>query len=257
MFIEERHQEILNLIKTNGRISIGEIQEKFNVSVDSARRDLRILEEKNLLKRTHGGAIPLNQVGFQVPKKCSLREITNIDENYWSIAKKAVTFIKPNDVVYITSGSVGYFMVKNIPTHFEFTLVTNSIIIADELKTYDNIEIYLVGGKMRQKGTCVDSFATAFVKNLHFDISFLTGAGFSFDFGLSNGTDETATFQRAIIANSRQNIALFPSNKLGFNSFIKVTDANQFDVLITDWDAVEDELLKFENTQIEVIVAEK
>ena len=45
MFIEERHQEILNIISENGRISIGEIQDKFDVSVDSARRDLRILEE--------------------------------------------------------------------------------------------------------------------------------------------------------------------------------------------------------------------
>ncbi len=43
MFIEERHQEILNIIKTNGRISIGEIQEIFEVSAESARRDLRIL----------------------------------------------------------------------------------------------------------------------------------------------------------------------------------------------------------------------
>ena len=63
MFIEERHQAILDLISENGRISIGEIVEKFEVSIDSARRDLRLLEEKGLLKRTHGGAIPLRQIG--------------------------------------------------------------------------------------------------------------------------------------------------------------------------------------------------
>lgn len=63
MFLEERHQAILDIIKNEGRISIGAIQERFNVSVDTARRDLRILEKNGLLKRTRGGAIPLPQIG--------------------------------------------------------------------------------------------------------------------------------------------------------------------------------------------------
>ena len=67
MFMEERQQAILNIIKNEGRISIGTIQERFNVSVDTARRDLRILEEKKLLKRTRGGAISLPQIGQSSP----------------------------------------------------------------------------------------------------------------------------------------------------------------------------------------------
>jgi len=61
MFIEERHRAILDHIQQHGRISIGDIQELYGVSNDSARRDLRILEEKGLLKRTHGGAIPIQR----------------------------------------------------------------------------------------------------------------------------------------------------------------------------------------------------
>jgi Transcriptional regulators of sugar metabolism len=76
MFIEERHQEILKIVKEVGRISIGEIQEKFDVSVDSARRDLRILEERGLLKRTHGGAIPILQVGSMPPR---YRDMKNME----------------------------------------------------------------------------------------------------------------------------------------------------------------------------------
>ena len=54
MYIEERHQAILEWLKQNGSISTLDIQEKFAVSYESAKRDLRILEEKGLLKRTHG-----------------------------------------------------------------------------------------------------------------------------------------------------------------------------------------------------------
>lgn len=258
MFIEERHQEILKIVNEKGRISIGEIQELFNISVESARRDLRILEEKSLVKRTYGGAIPLAQVGLMPPR---VRDMKNMQvyDNYDAIAKKGAEFVKENDIVYLTSGSVGFIMLKYLPRDIKYTLIVNSVALADELKYWDNITVYVVGGKMRQHGTAslVDSFATAFVKNMHFDISLMTAGGIDATFGISNGTDETATFQRAVIENTRKNILLMPNQKIGFKAFIKVCDVNKFDTLITDWDALEDELIKIEEVGIEVIVVEK
>lgn len=258
MFMEERHLAILDMIKENGRISIGEIQEKFDVSVESARRDLRILEEKGLLKRTHGGAIPILSVGFTPPRKRNLDHM-NVFENYDAIAKKAATLIKPNDVVYLTGGSFGFIMLNYLPKEFNFTLVLNSVTLASKLTDRDNLSVYITGGKMRMhdSASVVDSMATAFVKNLHFDLSYITGAGLTADFGFSNGTDETATFQRAVIENSRKNVLLMPNQKVGVNAFVKVCDIDCFDVLITDWDSVEDELMKIEEAGVQVIVVEK
>lgn len=258
MFIEERHQEILKIIQGNGRISIGDIQEKFNVSVDSARRDLRLLEEQGLLKRTHGGAIPIQQVGLCPPRHRDPKNM-EIFENYAAIAKKSAEFVHDNDIVYLTSGSLGFIMLKYLPKDISYTLVVNSVTLADELKFWDNITVYIVGGKMRMHGTTslVDSFATAFVRNMHFDVCLMTGGGYEAEFGFSNGTDETATFQRTVIENSRKKILMMPNQKIGFKAFIKVCDANKFDTLITDWDAVEDELNKFEEAGVQVIIADK
>lgn len=256
MFIEERHQAILKLLKENGRISIGEIQEKFNISVDSARRDLRILEEKGLLKRTRGGAIPLMQVGSIPPRN---REIKEVYENYDAIAKKGAEFVKENDIVYLTSGSIGFLMLKYLPKDINYTLVVNSVALANELKLWDNVNVYIAGGKMHQHSTAsiVDSLATSFVKNMHFDLSLMTAGGVDAEFGVSNGTDETATFQRAVIENTRKNILLMPNQKIGFKAFIKVCDVNKFNTLITDWDALEEELVKIREAGVEVIVVEK
>ena len=258
MFIEERHQAILSIIEEKQRISIGEIQEKFDVSVDSARRDLRILEEKGLIKRTHGGAIPVRQIRGIIPRH---RDMKNMEvwDNYAAIAKKSAEFIKENDIVYITSGTIGFIMLKYLPRDINYTLVVNSVTLADELKYWDNIIVYIVGGKMRMHGTTslVDSFATAFAKNMHYDICFMTGGGYDSVFGFSNETDETATFQRTIIENSRKKILMMPNTKIGFKSFLKVCDTDKFDTLITDWDAVEDELAKIEQLGVEVIVVEK
>lgn len=258
MFIEERHREILDLLRQNGRVSVAELQEKFNVSDDSARRDLRILEEKGLLKRTHGGAVPLLQVGVKPPR---VRDMKNMEvfENYDAIAKRGASYIRENDVVYLTSGSVGFLMLKYLPADFPFKLVVNSVALADELKYRDNLEVYIVGGKMRMHGTAslVDSFAASFVRNMHFDLNLMTGAGIDAEFGFSNGTAETAAFQRAVITNSRRNVLLMPNQKVGFQAFLKVCDAGCFDTLVTDWDAVEDELAKIEELGVEVTVVEK
>ncbi len=257
MFIEERHQAILGIIKENGRISIGEIQEKFDVSVDSARRDLRLLEERGLLKRTHGGAIPILSVDFRPPRHRDFDSM-KVEKNYEVIAKKAATLIKEGEVVYLTSGSFGFILSNFLPKDIPYTLVLNSATLADKFKYWDNLTVYITGGKMRMHGgtSLVDSMATAFVKNLHFDLCFLTGAGLTAEFGLSNNTDETASFQRAVLENTRQRVLLMPCQKIGVNAFIKVAEIQRFDKLITDWEAVEDELVKIEECGVEVLIAE-
>ena len=115
MFIEERHQKILDILETKGSINVAEIQRKFMVGYDTAKRDLRILEEKGLLKRTHGGAIPVHQVGAGKPSGVTCKDIAEIKPNYLAIAKKAVSMINDRDVVFITSASVGYLMTQCIP----------------------------------------------------------------------------------------------------------------------------------------------
>ena len=258
MFMEERHQAILNHVKAAGRISIGEIQETFGVSPDSARRDLRVLEERGLLKRTHGGAIPLRKVDDRPPR---VRELTpeNIQENYLRIAKAGAALVEPGDCVYLNNGSVGYLALRFLPRDFEYTLVVNSPALANELKLWDNVAVYVTGGlmRMRSNASLVDGFAAAFIRNMQLDLCLMTGAGIDADFGFSNGSEETAVFQRAVLEHSRRKALLMAGPKVGFRAFIKVCDAKCYDTLITDWIAPEDELAKLEELGLEVKVVEE
>lgn len=256
MFIEERHQEIAETIKSRGNITVSEITEKYGISDESARRDLRLLEQKGLCKRTHGGAILFRQVGIRAPAKREFDSMP-IFETYKQIAGAAVGKIHENDIVYLTSGSFGHIMVSLLPRDMHYTVVVNSVDIGKELRDFDNVDVYITGGKMRQSGSLVDSLANEFVSRLHFDICFLTGSGLTADFGLSNGTDETATFQRTIIKNSRKKFLLIPSSKIGSDAFVKVCDIEAFDTIVTDWECVEDQILAIEKKGVEVILAEK
>ena len=110
---------------------------------------------------------------------------------------------------------------------------------------------------MRQSGSLVDSLATEFIKRMHFDLCFITGSGLTLESGLTNGTDETASFQRAVIANSRKCCLLLSSHKIGIDSFIKVCDVNIFDYIITDWNCSEEHLSAFESEGIYLTVVEE
>ena len=256
MFIEERHNEISEIIRANGKIKISEITEKYGISDESARRDLRLLEQKGICKRTHGGAILAGQVSVRPPKNRNFDDMPVFD-NYREISRVAANMIRENDTVYLTGGSFGYIMISFLPRDIHYTLIVNSVDIAKALREFDNVDVYIAGGKMRQSGSLVDSFASNFVSHLHFDLCFITGAGVTADFGLSNGTDETATFQRAVIKNSRKKCLLMPSAKVGVDSFVKVCEVDVFDSIITDWDCVEDQIVAIEEKGVEVIVVEE
>ena len=256
MFMEERQQEIAEMIKQNGKITIPEITEKYEISDESARRDLRILEQKGLCKRTHGGAIRLSQVNVRPPQNRSFTDFPIFD-TYREIAREAAKRIEENDMIYLTSGSLGHIMCMFLPKDIRYTLVVNSVDLGKELRAFDNIDVYVVGGKMRQSGAMVDSLARNFVSRMHFDRCFLTGAGLTASFGLSNGTDETASYQRTILANTRHKHLLIPGTKVGVDSFIKVCEAKDFDEVITDWDCMEEQILQMEEDDIQVTVVQQ
>lgn len=258
MYMEERQQEILKKIVETGRITIAEITEQYGISSESARRDLRLLDEKGLCKRTHGGAIKLGMVDDRPPRNRDMRNMERIP-NYDEIAKIAASMVKEGETIYITSGSLGFLMINYLPRDIRYTIVINSPVMADMVKFWDNIEVYVVGGKMRMHGTgsIVDAMARNFVSQLNFDKAFITGAGVDAKFGFSNATAETADFQRTVVEHSRKNILMMPSNKVGCKAFMKVCDANKFDLLISDWDCLEEELTQLEDIGVEIILAKE
>lgn len=256
MFAETRREDIAEIIRSKGRITVAEITEKYAISDESARRDLRLLEQKGLCKRTHGGAILPRQVNVR-PAVDRKFEQMPVFENYKQIARRAASMIQENDVVYLTGGTFGYIMSLLLPRDIHYTVVVNSVDIGKELRDFENIDVYVAGGKMRRSGSLTDSFANEFISRMHFDLCFITGAGLTADFGLSNGTDETAAFQRTVMSNSRKKCLLIPGAKIGADAFIKVCDASEFDTVITDWECVEEQIAALEEKGVAVIVVEE
>lgn len=252
MFIEERHEEIIRIIQREGSITNVRIQQEFGVGYDSAKRDLRLLEEQGKLKRTHGGAIAVRQVAVGKPEKYMNRDIQVIKKNYVQIAKYAVSLIEDNDTVYISAASVGYFMVQHIPEKIKIRAVVNSIEIAELLRPLDNVRVIMLGGEMDSKGMCRDSFTVEMLKRLRFDKAFITAAAISPDFGISIQNTINLDFLNTIIKQAKQVIGLFPVEKIGFESVVSICPADKLDLLVTDWKVTEEWKQKFEEMGVDV-----
>lgn len=230
MLQQERHNKILDLLCQQGRVYATELSQAFTVSEDTIRRDLKQLDENLLLRRVHGGALPL------LLKSEAYRERQDeIDPLKKRIALASIKFIKVNQTILIDSGSTCLQLAINLPTHFKFTVVTPSPLVASKLMYHDNIELILLGGKISKTAVmALGATTNAMLRKIHFDSCFLGVCALHPNKGLSiNQLDEAETLS-TIIEQSEQVIVLGSSLKLGKMGTYKVCDCNKLNLLVTD-----------------------
>lgn len=208
------------------------------------KADLRILENKGLLQRTHGGAIAVNPKEIYPTPTYNPIDIKEIQTDYLVVAKKAIEYVQNKDVIYITTSLVGYYMAENLPEDVTITVLTNSVTIAEVLRKKMNISVILLGGVMSHRGHCHDFYTIQMIKNIRMDKAFLSHTALSLDFGASIHDSAGVEFGKAVMKNSRMNIGLYPSKKIGKNSIHSVCQVKDYDLLITDENVSEDFLIQ-------------
>ncbi|PEC82251.1 DeoR family transcriptional regulator [Bacillus cereus] len=251
MFTEERREKILELLKKDGRVIAKDLAESFDMSIDSIRRDLSIMEKDGLLKRTHGGAIELARVRNLPAERFERYSNGSIYDN--AIAKIAASYIQEGDSVYIGGASIHYAMLKYLP-ETSFTVITNALEIASTLRDYKNVDTYLIGGKVKPSGNMTDTLASELISRFSIDLYFSTGGGISLN-GISTATPEVAYFGKTVSNIARMNICLATHNKLGIDCFINVGSLKKIDLIITDEEASKETIQEFEKQGIEIVIA--
>lgn len=252
LFSDERRQEILKVLEENGRVLAKDLADKFEMSIDSIRRDLSIMEEQGVLKRTHGGAIPVTNVRNMAQPPSSRYGEGSDYQN--AIAGLAVSFIKENQTVFIGGAAIHYVMLKLLPRDIKFTVVTNSIEIAYYLRDLSNIQTYLIGGNVKSSGNITDALANEFAQQFNFDLCFATAGALSSK-GLSTATPEVSVFHKTIYDNSRKVIALIEHYKVGKDMFSSMYPIKKLNIIITDEETANENIEALNAQGVEVIIA--
>lgn len=255
MFAEERQERILDILQKKQRVLAKTLADQFEVSIDSIRRDLSLMEEHGLLKRTHGGAISISKV--RKPPLVPALRYNEGTRHQQAVSKLAVSEIERGDTVFIGGASIHYVMLKYLPTDMPITVVTNSIIIADPLLKRQNVETFMVCGKLKSSGSITDALATTFIRNLKLDKAFLVGAGLTAEHGVSMATPDGAVFHRTVAESARKTICLSNYNKIGTEAFTRVVPVSDIDLIITDWEAPLEEINKLEKQGLKVLIAQE
>lgn len=226
-----RKRDIVEVVSERGECSVAELAEEMDCSKATIRRDLSDLEERQLIERSHGGAVPATTVGSE--QTYGQKEVQNLNSKM-VIAERAVEEIAENQVVFFDSGSTTMQVAKNVPTDRSFLSVTNSPVVAIELGEKDN-DVKLTGGTLRHETRALTGpSAERFMERTNFDLLFLGTNAIDPSEGLMTPNEDEARLKSLMIENAARVVLVSDGTKLDKQSFVKFASVEDVDVFITD-----------------------
>lgn len=253
MYAEERQQEIVRLARSNGRVDVATLAGTLQVTTETIRRDLTVLERAGVLRRVHGGAIPAERLGFE--PALATRDSVLIHEKE-RIAAMALTEVPSEGSIILDAGSTTARLAEALPTDRELTVVVNSPVIATLLGSRPNLNVLLLGGRLRARTLAtVEDWALRAIADLYVDVAFLGTNGCSVRRGLTTPDPAEASVKRAMIAAARRAVLLADHTKFGNDHFARFGSLTDLDLIVTDSD-VEDRLaVEMESAGVRVVQA--
>lgn len=233
MFAEERQHKIAELIKKNGAVTANELISKFNVSVETIRRDLLALEHNGALRRVHGGAVAnVTMKGFA---DLSVRLEEN-DKQKRELSKNAMKFINNGDIISIDAGSTAIAFSQMLKEHFtDLTIVTYCMDVFEILCKYKDFKVILCGGCFMQKeNTFVGELTLDMLKKLHVKKGFVFPSAISLQCGVYDYQPEMYQLQKQMIDCCDELYILADSSKFETNALLKLADIDCGATYITD-----------------------
>ena len=232
MYAEERQQVILERARRDGRVDVTGLASEIDVTYETIRRDLTALERHGVLRRVHGGAIPVERLGFEPALNVRDSVMTKEKER---IAKAALAELPEEGAVLLDAGSTTGRMAEQLPTDRELIVVTNSLSIALTLTTRPNISLMLLGGRLRNRTQAsVDAWALRSLAESYVDVAFMATNGVSVERGLTTPDPAEAEVKRAMIASARRSVLLADHTKVGNDHFARFANVEDLDLIVTD-----------------------
>lgn len=231
MYQEERMLKIVDYLQLHKRISVDDICEIFNVSRDTARRDLVKLEEHQKIIRTRGGAL-LPKLHHDPIGNYNERLLT-VSEEKQVIGQLAASMVRDRDRIILDSSTTVQACAERLNVQ-ECSVITNSINQADVLSGKDGVSIHLLGGRLQKEHRYVyGSSVIATLSHYFVDKAFIGIGGISAH-GLSLIHEEDGMLKHQMMKQADQVIILADHSKFGINFPYRFADLSEVNIVITD-----------------------
>ena len=256
MYPEERQQAIAATVMSQGRASVADLAQAYDVTTETVRRDLAVLDRAGLLRRVHGGAVPVRALHLVEPS-VDERESTRAGHKH-AIASAAAEFIPQSGAtVLFDAGTTTARVAALLPPDRELLIVTNSVPIAARLASLTSVSLQLLGGQVRGlTQATVGERAVGMLESLRVDIAFIGTNGISVRHGLSTPDPGEAAVKRAMVGCANFVVVVADSSKIGREEFVSFAPIDRVDVLVTDSEITPEDRAVFTEHGVDVVVAQ-
>lgn len=254
MYAEERQQAVADLVSRRGRVSVTDLAEDFDVTTETVRRDLSTLERAGVLRRVHGGAVPIGRLNALE------RELARRDEEHPrqkdAIAHRARALLPPaGSTVLLDAGTTTARLAGLIPIDLELTVITHAVPVAARLAGHGRVDLVLLPGRVRTAThAAVGADTVAAVDTLRADVAFLGTNGISRRHGCSTPDRAEAAVKQAIVRAAHRAVVLADASKLDQETTCRFAELSEVDTVVTDDAATTSQQRTLTEAGIEVLI---
>jgi DeoR family transcriptional regulator of aga operon len=254
----ERSELILQELLRNGQVSVDSLAARFSVSTATIRRDLTELERQGLLRRNHGGAVPVAPMLYE-----AFRHVSSFQEQEQKcesekrrIGLMAAGLIADGEIVAIGAGTTTTQVARSIRHRKGITVLTNAVNIAMELSHLPEIRVCVTGGQLSGDWfAVVGDMAQRNVSEMFVDKAFVGVDGVHSEHGLTTNYPEHAAIHRTMMRQARKRIIVADHRKIGIVGTSLIWPATEVDVLVTDKATAEEATAAFGELKLTVLRA--
>jgi DeoR family fructose operon transcriptional repressor len=234
MYAEERQQAIARLVTQRGRMSVNQLAQEYDVTTETVRRDLSMLERLGLVRRVHGGVVPPSSLSLI---ESGIRERDQVNtETKERIARAALDRLPPSGgSILLDAGSTTVRLATLLPPDRELTVITHAVPIAARLAGLPHLDLRLLPGRVRSTTqAAVGADTVEALAQLRVDVAFVGTNGITAEHGLTTPDPDEAAVKRAVVASGRLVVALADASKFGVETSVRFASPRDIDVVITD-----------------------
>jgi DeoR family glycerol-3-phosphate regulon repressor len=226
-----RHKDIIDIARRTGRVTVEALVEQLKVTPQTIRKDLNDLCEQNLLTRVHGGAVITS--GVDNLEYDARRELSRAEKQ--AIGAATAALIPDQASLFINIGTTTEEVARALVRHKGLLVITNNLNVVDLLYRSPDIEVIVVGGRVRAKDrAAVGSFAVEFIRNFKVDFAVIGASAIDEDGALLDFDMNEVQVSQTIIQNARQVILAADCSKLGRPAPVRIGHISDVDVYVTD-----------------------
>jgi DeoR family transcriptional regulator, glycerol-3-phosphate regulon repressor len=227
-----RQNQIMTLLRENGRVAVEELTALFEVSPQTIRRDLNEMSEARVITRVHGGAIIASGVENLVYEARKL--VAQTQKRL--IGEAAARLIADNSSLFINIGTTTEEVAHALLGHSGLLVITNNLNVAAELYRNRSFEVIITGGSIRPSdGGIVGTTALDLIRQFRVDTAVIGTSAIDEDGTLLDFDIREVHAARAIIEIARRVILVTDSSKFSHSAAAQITTLRDIDILVTDY----------------------